>query len=43
MFTDIINDHGLEQMLHFPTREKITFRMFIPLKNLVILTLSQES
>ena len=24
MFIDIMNDHGLEQLLHFPTREKNT-------------------
>ena len=50
---DIMNDHGLEQMVHFPTREKntldlilttlsVSFKMSTPLTNLVIMTSSQE-
>ena len=50
---DIMNDHGLEQMVHFPTQEKNTldlilttlpgcFKMSTPLTNLVIMTSSQE-
>ena len=50
---DIMNDHGLEQMVHCPTREKNTldlilttlpgqFKMSTPLTNLVIMTSSQE-
>ena len=49
---DIMNDHGLEQMVHFPTREKntldfsplylVSFKMSTPLTILVIMTSSQE-
>ena len=50
---DILNDHGLEQMVHFPTREKNTLDLILTtlpcqfkdvhsLKNLVIMTSSQE-
>ena len=48
---DIMNDHGLEQMVHFPTREKntldlilttLSFKMSTHLTNLVIMTSSQE-
>ena len=48
---DIMNDYGLEQMVHFPTREKNTLDWFsplylvsfkMPLTNLVIMTSSQE-
>ena len=50
---DIMNDHGLEQMVHFPIREKtyctwfsplclVSFKMSTPLTNLVIMTPSQE-
>ena len=50
---DIMNDHGLKQTVHFPTREKnildliltlylVSFKMSIPLTNLKIMTSSQE-
>ena len=51
---DVMNDHGLEQMVHFPTQERthwtwfsppylVNFKMSTPLINLVIMTLSQET
>ena len=48
MLIDIMNDHGLEQLVHFPTREKNTLlflvnsKKYIPQTNLVIMTSSQE-
>ena len=48
---DIMNNHGLEQMVHFPKRTHWTrfsppylasFKIPTPLTNLVIMTLSQE-
>ena len=50
---DIMNDHGLEQMVHFPTREKNTLDLILTTlpgqfqdvhspENLVIMTSSQE-
>ena len=48
---DIMNDHGLEQTVHFPTREKNTLDLILialtcqfttPLTNLVIMISSQE-
>ena len=38
---DIMNDHGLEQMVHFPPY-LVSFKMSTPLTNLVIMTSSQE-
>ena len=29
MFIDIMNDHGLEQLVHFPTREKNTLDLIL--------------
>ena len=29
MLTDIMNDHGLEQLVHFPTREKNTLDLIL--------------
>ena len=29
MLTDVMNDHGLEQLVHFPTREKNTLDLFL--------------
>ena len=29
MLVDIINDHGLEQLVHFPTREKHTLDLIL--------------
>ena len=29
MLTDIMNDHGLEQLEHFPTREKNTLDLLL--------------
>ena len=29
MLTDIMNDHGLEQLVHFPTREKNTLDLLL--------------
>ena len=54
ILTDIMNDHGLEQLVHFPTREKntldifsllflVNFKKYIPQTNLVIMMSSQES
>ena len=31
MLIDIMNDYGLEQLVHFPTREKNTLDLFITL------------
>ena len=31
MLTDIMNDHGLEQLVHFPTREKNTLALHLHL------------
>ena len=53
MLIDIMNDHGLERLVHFPTREKNTldlilallsgqFKTYILLTNLVIAMSSQE-
>ena len=53
LLIDIMNDHGLEQMVHFPTREKNTLDLILTtlygqfqdvhsLTNLVIMTSSQE-
>ena len=51
---DNMNDHGLEQMVHFPLEKRthwtwfsplylVSFKMSTPLTNLVIMTSSQES
>ena len=29
MLIDIMNDHGLEQLVHFPTREKNTLNLLL--------------
>ena len=29
MFNDIVNDHGLEQLVHFPAREKTTLDLIL--------------
>ena len=54
MLTDIMNDHGLEQLMHFPTREKkynwiynsllflVSFRIFTHRTNSVIMILLLE-
>ena len=54
MLIDIMNDHGLEQLVHFPTREKntldliltflflVSFKKYIPQTNLVSMMSSQE-
>ena len=53
MLIDIMNDHGLERLVHFPTREKNTldlilaslssqFKKYILLTNLMIAMSSQE-
>ena len=52
MFLDIMDDHGVEQMIPFPTRDRNTldlivtslpyFRIFTLQTNLVIMTLFQD-
>ena len=45
MLIDIMNNHGLEQIVHFPPREKntlVNFKISTSLTNLVIMTLSQK-
>ena len=34
MLIDIMNDHGLEQLVHFPTREKNTLDLHVLLTSL---------
>ena len=51
MLIDIMNDHSLEQLVHFPTREKntldlihflVNFKKYIPQTNLVTMMSSQD-